>query len=135
MYGENTSAKCIEIETLSKAFARVPLANKKLRVAVVGYEPPTLVVLGKGYYMCPSINSLVMLVRSVLGEECITVAYIVRRVDEEWMRSYLPLVRHGDEIYGDGVVGVLRVDEGRRLFFGKKCINIETLISNILVHS
>jgi hypothetical protein len=129
------SARCIEIETLSKAFARVPPANKKLKVAIVGYEPPTLVVLGKGYYMCSSINSLVMLVRSILGEECITVAYIVRRVDEEWMRSNLHLVRHGDEIYGDGVVGMLRVDEGRRLFFSRKCINVGTLINEILAYS
>ena len=117
--------KCIEVETLSRMYSRAGAADKKLRIALVGLHPPTLLVLGKGYYVCRDIELLKKLIDSVLDGNCFNVVYIVRKIDEGWLRNYLPDVRYGDDVSGDGVATVLRVEAGR---FRKTCLEKEILV-------
>jgi len=118
--------KCIDVETLSRVYA-LRNVNKKLGVALIGLNPPTLVVLGKGFYMCREVDDLKKLIESIHDDACLNVVYIARGIDEEWLKKNLPLARHGDDIVGDGVITTFRV-EPKRFSIKKTCIGKEVLL-------
>jgi hypothetical protein len=117
--------KCIDVEMLSRVYA-LRNVNKKLGVALIGLNPPTLVVLGKGFYMCREVDDLKKLIESI-HDACLNVVYIARGIDEEWLKKNLPLARHGDDIVGDGVITTFRV-EPKRFSIKKTCIGKEVLL-------
>lgn len=113
--------RCIEVESLSRVYARVSGGDKKFRVALVGLDPPTLVILGKGFYVCKDVEFLKKLVESALDGDCLSVVYLVKSIDEKWLKQYLPIARYGDSITEDGVVATLRVEQ-KRFSLRRACV-------------
>jgi len=118
--------RCIEVETLSRVYASASAGGKRLGIALIGLDPPTLVVLGKGFYICRDVKSLRELVERVFNG-CINVVYLVKRIDEDWLERHLPMARRGDVIIGDGVIATLRVEQ-KRFSLRKACIEKEAVV-------